>query len=128
MVPSALVTRAMMALCVPFFAGLMSTVTVSPNLSELFVHPARSRMPGARPSASHSTLPPLPSSTVMCSQVCGFTHSNSVTTPVTVMTLVTSYSTLLWWDCAGPAHRRTAANTRDVTTARLIVSLLGQCG
>ena len=67
----------------PSFAGLMSTVTVSPALSELLLQPARSRMPGARPSAAHATFPPFPSSTVTCSQVCGFTHWNSLTTPVT---------------------------------------------
>jgi hypothetical protein len=31
---------------------------------------------------------------------------------------------LLGWDCAGPAQRRTAASTRDITTARFIDSLL----
>jgi hypothetical protein len=41
--------------------------------------------------------------------------------------LVTSYSTLLWWDNAGPAQKRTAAHTRDVTTARLIDGLLAKC-
>src|SRR5688572_25124679 len=59
MVPSAFVTRAMIDVFDPSFAGLMSTVTVSPALSMFRDHPARPRTPGARPSqAAHSNPPP----------------------------------------------------------------------
>src|SRR5262249_14912439 len=104
----------------PSLAGLMSTVTISPALREVFDQPARLRMLGARPSQAHSTLPPFPSSATMCSQVWGLTHSNSLTTPETVMTFVTSYATLLWWDHAGTAKSKAAINTLEVTTARLM--------
>ena len=95
MVPSDLVTRATKPVFEPSFAGLKSMVTVSPTLIELLLQPARANTPGARPSTAHTVFTPLPSSTLKPIQVCGLTQRNSVTTPVSVMILVTSKATLL---------------------------------
>src|ERR1700733_4888414 len=94
-VPSALVTRAIRETFEPSFDGLMSMVTISPGVTECRDQPARDSTPGARPSHFHSVFPPFPSSTVRTIQVCGLTHWKSLTTPVTVMTFVTSNATLL---------------------------------
>ena len=108
---------------VPSLAGLKSTVTFSPGISDVFVQPARRSTPGARPSTCHSTFAPFPSSTITWSQVWGFTQRNSLTSPVIVMTLVTSYATLLWCERAGLAHSSKPASATAVTTDRVIGSL-----
>src|SRR5579862_6975585 len=95
MVPSAFVTRAPNTVFDPSLAGLKSMVTVSPTLIELLLQPARSNTPGARSSMAHTVFALLPSSTFRPIQVCGLTHRNSVTTPVSVMILFTSKATLL---------------------------------
>ena len=120
MVPSALVTRAIKPVFEPSFAGLMSTVTVSPGFNEFLLQPERINIPGARPSMAHSTFPPFPSSTVRPSQVCGFAQRNSFTTPVTVMILVTSNATLLWCGNAGVA-RNSAASSPESAIQRICI-------
>src|ERR1700685_1542594 len=83
-VPSAFVTRAIRPEAVASFAGLRSTVIVSPGCRDFGVQPARPRIPGGRPSTFQSTLLPFPSSTVMMIQTCGLAHLNSLTTPLMV--------------------------------------------
>src|SRR6185436_18214270 len=79
---------------------------------------------GARPSHAHSTLPPFPSSTTTCSQVCGLTHSKSLTTPVMVMTFVTSYATLLWCGSATGGKSAPTIRTTKRTRPRVMNLLL----
>src|SRR5687767_9788588 len=70
--------------------------------------PARTNCPGVRPSISHCTLPPLPSSTDRKIHTCGFVHFHSVTVPVSTITLSPSNAALLWCAITDVAASSTA--------------------
>src|SRR5215813_9477981 len=107
-VPSASVTRVVRPVWLPSFAGLKSTVIVSPALRMVFDQPARANMPGGRPSISHDVLTPLPSSTDRKIQMCGLVHLNCVTVPFSTTTLSGSNAELLWCARADVAASSTA--------------------
>ena len=92
----------------PSFAGLKSTVSVSPTLRVVFNQPARINWPGVRPSISHCTLPPLLSSTDRKIHTWGFVHFHSVIVPVSTTTLSRSNAELPWCARADVAVRSPA--------------------
>ena len=116
---------------VPSFAGLMSTVTVSPSLRELRDQPARQQHARRAPLGDPLHLAAFAIVHHHIHQVCGLTHWNSLTTPVIVMTFVTSNATLLWCDRAGAAAKRTAANVTDamaLSDHRCLLHFPTMCG
>src|SRR6185436_5400888 len=114
MVPSASVTRVVRPVRLPSLAGLKSTVIVSPTLKMVLDQPARLNTPGGRPSISHATLPPLPSSTDRKIHTCGFVHFHSVTVPLSTTTLSGSNAELLWCARADVAASSTAMTKEQV--------------
>src|SRR6187397_2753661 len=113
-VPSASVTRVVRPVRLPSRAGLKSTVIVSPTLRMVFDQPARLNKPGGRPSISHASLPPLPSSTDRKIHTCGLVHFHCVTVPVSTTTLSGSNAELLWCARVVVDARSTAMKTDHV--------------
>src|SRR3954468_10577039 len=69
-----------------------STVMVLPGFSELRFQPRRISVVGEPSSKSHSFFTPFSSAPETTTRACGLVHSRRMTSPVTVMVLLESYS------------------------------------
>src|SRR4029453_13079434 len=121
--PSARLTRVRRPVWLPSFAGLKSTVIVSPILRVVLDQPARTNWPGVRPSISHFTLAPFPSSTDRKIHTWGFVHFHSVTVPVSTITLSPSNAELLWCARTDVAVSMTAMTNEQTLIWRLTTSV-----
>src|SRR5712691_123218 len=109
----------------PVFTGRTVTVTSSPALKLLLVHPRFCMSGGLLASTTQCTSCPLSPLTSNCRNVCGFAQIHSVTMPFSTRRLAGSFSNAAAPWCAATgrdAIRRPATTAKSVTNVFLIAT------